>query len=330
MNTSKIIVFVILAIFITLFTGYKYNNSQKPKDAIKIGIIIPIEHKALNEIVAGFENKLQILYKKPIIFKIANAQGDQNLMRAIIEQMRDQNYDLIVPVATSTSQMAASIVPQQPIIALAADIPEAMRKIQSCNIAVVDDELKPAQTIELIHIIYPALKKLALVHSTSDKIFPEVTATKIAAQKYGISLQRAMVQNLQDLYGVANSIPSDAGAIFILKDSMIASGIDTLIKISKERKIPLITSDDGTVQLGAGFALGVHETQIGEEGAKLAVKILMGIKPCNLPIITMSKPTIFVNQEALIQTQQNVKLIKDAANTLHYNIENIVGGTNHD
>ena len=83
--------------------------SESQQNTKKVGIIIPIEHQALNEIAQGFQDTLRELIKQPIKFKIGNAQGDANLQHAIITQMRDANYDLIVPISTTVTQMTASI-----------------------------------------------------------------------------------------------------------------------------------------------------------------------------------------------------------------------------
>ena len=136
------------------------------------------------------------------------------------------------------------------------------------NLVIVNDEIDKAESIAFIHKIYPHLKSITLVHSASNKIFSEVKQVENASIQHHITVHRLMIQNLADLYSTSLAIPSDTQAIFILKDSPIASGIETLVRVAKERKIPLITSDEGTVKKGAGFAIGVHEKDIGIEGAK--------------------------------------------------------------
>jgi len=304
---SKILMFLIIASSVIILNGCEKSASNKKR----IGIVLPIEHQSLNEIVNGFEVTLTALYKKPIEFEVANAAGDINIEHAIITKMRDENYDLIVPIATSTSQMTVAIIKNKPIVALAADYPEKDRiPKQTCNIAVVDDEINKTQIIAFIHSAYPQLKTLTLIHSASDKIFPEVAEVKQAALRYGINLHVFMIQNLPDLYSVGEAIPNDSEAIFILKDSVIASGIETLIKIAAKHQIPLITSDDGTISKGASFAVGVHEKAIGSEGAKLASAILNGKNPCLLPITKMTKPTVFINKH--IGTENIAQLRKTA------------------
>lgn len=332
MKTNKIIslICILIAILLTGCEKQTNNNAQ-----IKIGIILPIKHQALDEIVLGFKTTLKQLYHRPLQFDVQNAQGDANLMHAIIEQMRTSDDKLIVPIATSTSQMTIAAKPTQPVIALAADISQSIRTANpKINIAVVDDELTPANEIRLIHHIYPKLKNIVLIHSTSDKIFPEVNAIKVAARQYAINVNCIMVQNLPELYSSANAISSNTEALLILKDNLIASCLDTLIKIATDHKIPLITSDDGTVQKGAMFALGVHEKQIGAEGAKLAFKILTGTSANQLPITKMTQGTVFYNQTAINKfcngssCKNSLQQIIVAAKNLHLPIEDLTPKNN--
>jgi ABC-type uncharacterized transport system substrate-binding protein len=67
----------------------------------------------------------------------------------------------------------------------------------------------------------------------------------------------------------------------------------------------------------------VHEKDIGVEAGKLAAAILLGKSACELPIVEMKKLTVFVNQSSLTKEQQSMSAITNAANTLHYQIENM-------
>ena len=319
------------SLFISIFTSLFFilNGCQlashEKKTEKKIGIIVPLENKSLDDIVAGFTETLTHQSPVPIKFKIANAQGDINIQRAIIQQMKSEHYDIIVPIGSIATQMAIAMSPHQPIVSLAASYRESDRKQQQpCNISVVHDEISPRQIIAFIHQVYPALTQLTLIHSPSDKIFPDVKVAIAAGKQLGINIKAIMVPSLNELYSVANALPQNTQGILILKDIMIASGISTLETVAQKKHLPLITSDQGTVQEGAAFALGVHERDIGMEGAKLAAAILAGKKACDLPIVEMTRLTVFINQTGLKNENQSITPIEAAANHLQYAIE-IIG-----
>ena len=305
---------VILAL---LFTGCQSSDQQK-----KVGIIVPMEHKAMNEIVSGFKDTLQKNSPVPVNVKVVNAQGDMNLQRAIIQQMKDEKYDIITPIGTTATQMTAASVQQQAIVSIAASFTQQERQQRkSCNIAIVHDEISSEQIIKFIHEVYPTLTRLTLVHSASDKVFPEVQESIAAGKKYGITVTPVMVQSLNELYSASNAIANNTQGIFILKDSLIVSGISTLALDAEKHHIPLITSDQGSVQDGAAFALGVHERDIGVEGAKLASAVLAGKSPCDLPIVNMSKLIVFVNKSSLAKESQSMTAIQQAAKNRQYTLE---------
>jgi putative ABC transport system substrate-binding protein len=306
----------VAALIATLAACHSSTNEKK------IGIIIPIEHKAMNEIVSGFTETLRAQSPYPLKIKAANAQGDLNLERAIIQQMKNEGYDVIAPIGTDASQMSAAAIHNQAIVSLAASITEQDRaQRKPCNIAVVHDEISAEDLLRFIHLVYPDIKNLTLIHSASDKVFPEVAAAQAAAKQYGIQIKALLVPSLNELYSTASNIPANTQGILVLKDSLIVSGINTLEISAQQRHIPLITSDQGSVQDGAAFALGVHERDIGIAGAKLAAEILSGKPACSLPVVAMTRLTVFVNKKSLEKEQQSLSAIQSAAAKVHYQIE---------
>ena len=323
MNTliAKITTLVLLGFALI---GCQANSNEK-----KIGIIVPIEHKAMNEITNGFEETLRAQVKQPLKFKIANAQGDLNLERAIIQQMKNEGYDLIVPIGTDAGQMTAAAIQNQPILSLASSMTEQERvQRKPCNIAVLRDEMSIEKIMSFIHQTYPNIKHITLVHSAAEKIYPDVKSAVTIGNSYGVQVKPMLASTLNDLYSIANAMPAETQAILVLKDNLIVSGISTLALQAEKRHIPLMTSDQGSVQDGAAFALGVHERDIGVEGAKLAAQILAGKPACSLPIVTMNKLTVFVNQQALTKEAQSLEPIAKAAKQNDYTIEMTAGEKN--
>lgn len=307
-----------LLILMAIITGCQPSES----DTVTIGIIEPLEHKAMTEIVSGFTQTLSELYHKPVVIKVENAQNDPNLQRAIIQKMRDADYTLIIPIGVAATQMTLAMARTQSVVSLASDLSDSDRKkAVPCHTAIVHDEISAKQLLGFIHAAYPTLTHLTLIHSSADKIFPQVKETIAAGKTYGITVDHVMVASLPELYSVSQSLSDKTQGIFILKDNLIVSGISTLAKTAAKRHIPLITSDQGSVEDGAGFALGVHEREIGIEGAKLAAAALNGQPLCELPVVGMNNLTVFINQNAIQQQKQNINLIQNAAKQLHYNAE---------
>lgn len=302
------ICFIVIAII-----GLVILKSHNQSSVKTIGIIIPMEHAALREIIEGFKTTIQAEYPHPVRFLIENAQGDANIQRAIIQQFLAQKADLLVPIGTPASQMALAMTKDQPIISIASLYTEAERlKREPRNITGIHDEIPAAHQMSFIRSLFPRLKKMTLIHSNSEKVFHDVAEITRLANVHGINLQKLTIQALPDLYSVSKAIASDSELIFILKDQILVSGITTLAQAADSLKIPLITSDEGSVNGGAASALGVREKELGVVGARLAIQVLNGTPIASMPMQDMQQLVVFINKTAA--TKQGL----DAENVAKY------------
>jgi putative ABC transport system substrate-binding protein len=310
-----------LRYFIILFVCLGVCAQGYANSPVKVGVLVPMQHQAMTEITKGFKQELQKSYHGKITFLVKNAQGDANLQRAILQEFIQQKVDLIAPIGTEATQMALAMIKNKPIIGIAAKYSEKQRQLRKpCNVTVVDDEISVTMQMAFMHDVMPQLKQITLVHSPGDKIMPEVQDCIKYGKQYGIQVQDLTVQQLSDLYTISSHISASSQAIFILKDSLIVSGIRTLVQQGKKRDIPVISSDDGSVQNGAVFALGVKERQIGVIGAKLAARVLQGVVICKIPIATMENPFVFINVAAAQELKLKVSFIEKMAKAHSYQV----------
>jgi putative ABC transport system substrate-binding protein len=276
---------------------FSFGASAAPMQAasITVGILQPVAIQAITEITNGFEQKLTSLYPGHIHFIVENSQGDVNIQRSILQQFKARNVDMVVPIGSNAAQMAASINRKQPIVALAAEFQTKQRdQFRNKNITNVIDQIDISKQLKFIHTAFPKMKKITIMYSPTDTIFPEVKKANAAGKKYGIQIQKLMIQGLPDLYTVSQHIDNDSNAIFVLKDLLVVSGINTLIKQAAQKHILLIASDDGSVQKGADLAVGVSESLIGAKGAELAAKILSGTPASQIPVARIKLYHVYV------------------------------------
>ena len=110
-----------------------------------------------------------------------------------------------------------------------------------------------------------------------------------------------MVNAMMEIPSVIKNIPEDREAILILKDHLIVSAINLLIKEVNSRKIPLIASDEGSVIAGATIAIGVKEKDIGIVSGEVAKEILTEQKNKS---VKMDSLTLFINEKSFLK--QNI------------------------
>ncbi len=262
-----------------------------------IGILVPLALPAMDQIVSGYETQLQKTYPGKIQFLLKNAQGNTQIQQSILQEFLDQNVDVIAPIGTDATEMTAHMDKKNiPIVAIAAERPKGLDK--NANLTNILDEVSVLTQVNFIHQAFPNLKKMTVIYSADDRILADIKPLQTAATQVGINVQGLMVQQASDLYTVRSHIDADSQAIFILKDELVVSGIQTLAKEANSRKILLIASDDGSVSGGAALAFGVKESDIGIDSAASTLKILNGSKASDVPGFSMTQYTVFVNPSA--------------------------------
>ena len=120
------------------------------------------------------------------------------------------------------------------------------------------------------------VKKIALVYSMSEKVMPEVEKLTTHLRETSVTLQSLPVQNSADLYMISEHIDPSVAMIFVLKDHLVVSGIAPLVQVAQKHRVPLITSDEGSVHQGACLALAVSEKALGQLGSELVMQVLSG------------------------------------------------------
>ena len=305
----------LIAVTFAISLAHAESSLSKPEPSkpLVIGIVLPMEHAALNDVVHGFEQQMKSAYNGPVTYSVQNAHGDMNIQRAILQQFEKQNVAIVVPVGTAATQMALVTNKNQPIVSLACLCPT-----QLPNMTGVRDEVNVETQLNFIHQFDSNVKKITLVYSNSEKVFDDVEKTVTVGKQLGIQVQKLMIQALPDLYTVSKAIDKDSNAIFILKDHLIVNGIQTLAREAEKLHIPVITSDEGSIKSGGSFALSVREQSIGEQGALLAAKILQGADVNTLPIENLQALTVFANIPVLTKADVDVEKLEKQAKTAGY------------
>ncbi len=282
LNFSNIFNSLLFIVFLTLTSATHAEHK-------KIGVIVPLEHEAMNQITSGITESLEDMDIETLV---QNAHGDSNIMLALVKQMSAKKLDIIMPIGTTSCQMAISHIKNTPIICVAANNPNSTNPL----VTGVNDEIPTSSSLAKL----PKLKHITVIYSASEKIAPEIEELKAYSRNNGILLHFAMVQTLVDLPLTVKNAPKDTDAFLILKDHLIVSGINILTKEAKNRSIPIIASDEGSVSKGATMAIGVKEKSIGIESAYIARAILHGAKPSSIEYKSIDSLVVFVNEKSML------------------------------
>ena len=246
-------------------------------EPIKIGIMQIVDHPALNATRDGVRDVLQEVYgyvpDQDIIYDMQSAQGDVATANTIARKFVSDQVDVIVSIATPTSQAAANATKEIPIVFSAVTDPVSAGLVKDLNkpggnVTGVSDMTPVDRQVEMLKYVFPDAKNLGTVYNAGE-VNSVVTndLAKVACEKYGMSLIEATVSTSADVAIATQSLVGKVDAIYVSTDNTVVSALETVIKVCQDKKIPLILADPTTLEKGATMALGfviTHGRQTGD------------------------------------------------------------------
>jgi putative ABC transport system substrate-binding protein len=86
-------------------------------------------------------------------------------------------------------------------------------------------------------------------------------------------------------------------AIFSPIDNTVASAMPVVTQVANKAKIPVYVGADSMVKDGGLATYGINYPVLGRETADMAVEILNGKNPGDIPVRTMTDMDIYVNKD---------------------------------
>ena len=272
--------------------------------AYTVGISQIVSHPALDSAVEGFKQGLADGGITTVTYDEQNAEGDISTASSIAQKFANENLDLILGVATPTSQAVVKAITDTPVVFTAVTDPVGAGLVTdaaapSANVTGVSDMLPMAPTMELIKQVVPNAKKLGVLYNAgeSNSVFL-IEEQKKAADAAGIEIVEATASNSSEVKAAADSLVGRVDAISVLTDNTVVSALESVVKVAQENKIPLIAGDTDSVERGAVAAYAFDYKDLGVQTGKMAAEILQGKPVKDLPVQYAENLQLSVNEDA--------------------------------
>jgi putative ABC transport system substrate-binding protein len=300
-------VFTIVLVMFILINLASCSTPSFGKKTLKIGISQLVQHPALDSACEGF---IQVLKEagyedgKNIKIDLQNAQGDVNNAQTIARKFADEKVDIILAIATPAAQAAANVTKDIPILITAVTDPVLAGLAKSLNepggnVTGTTDMNPVADQIKLAKDLVPGAKKVGILYNAGEVNSEiQVDMAKEAAADLGLTIVEATVSNSSEVNQAAQSLIGRVDIIYVPTDNTIVSSIGAVIKVANDNKIPVIGSERGQVDAGAVAAKGIDYKELGKQTGQIAVKIIKGKKPHEIPIEDSKVITLIINQKA--------------------------------
>jgi putative ABC transport system substrate-binding protein len=239
-----------------------------------------------------------------IAFMVEDSQGDVGSLARRAVNVVAAKPDLIFTLGTVTTAMSKQATTTLPIVfAFVADplrsglvASHASSRNNLTGIANHAAALS-GKRLEILQEIVPDLKRVLVLVAPHENV-SEMSFQDLAevAPRLGIELARREVSTKEDIDQILQTFPKGSvDAIFQIPASVVGTQIDLLSQKAKAARLPLAASDSSMVERGALMSYGADFRLLGRQAAKLAVQIITGAKPSELPIQTPETLLLAVN-----------------------------------
>ncbi|MCX6364865.1 MAG: ABC transporter substrate-binding protein [Actinobacteria bacterium] len=272
--------------------------------AIKIGITQIVSHPALDAAVEGFKAALAEKGYSNVTYDMQNAEGDMATTASIAQKFAADGLDLILGVATPTTQAVVKADKTTPIVFTAVTDPVGAGLVTNpeapeANVTGVSD-LQPVEPIlALAKQFNPDAKSVGIVYNAgeSNSVYI-VDAAKKAAGGMGLEIVEATASNSSEVQAAAKSLIGRVDAIAVIGDNTAVTALETIVKVCNEAKIPLLAGDTDSVKRGAAAGYGFDYKDLGMQAGYQAALILGGTPIKDIPVEYAKNLQLSVNEKA--------------------------------
>lgn len=283
------------------------TTTSPGEKAVRLGVIQIIEHPALDAARKGFLEALAAngyAEGKNLQVDFQNAQGDQSTLQTIARKFVQDKKDLILAIATPSAIAMANETKEIPIFITAVTDPVEAKLVNNMekpgtNVTGTTDMNPVKEQLELLKKLVPKAKKVGVIYNSSEvNSQVQVRIVKKEAPALGLEIVEAPITATHEVMQGAQSLVGKVDAIYVPTDNTVVSAVAGVIKVAEEHKIPVLAGESNTVEAGAVGTIGIDYKKLGYQTGEMAIRVLKGAKPQDMPIEKQKELNIVLNAKA--------------------------------
>ena len=296
------VVVVLLVVLVAVGCSSSPVVNIKDKTSIRIGVVQIVEHPALNSARQGFMDVLaEQVVGKTIVYDQQNAQGDLSVAQAVARKFVADKVDLILAIATPVAQAVANVTKDIPVVITAVTDPVAAGLAQSLelprgNITGTTDMNPVGLQIELLIKLVPGVKRLGIIYNAGEtNSLVQVKLARDVAERLQLQLVETTVSGTNDVMQATQSLMGKVDALYIPTDNTVVSAIQAITGVAAKAQVPVMVCNGELVENGALVALGLDYYQLGRQAGEIAIRVLNGANPGEIPIEGQTEYHLVIN-----------------------------------
>lgn len=287
------------------------SGSAGKAQAQTIGIATFVDHIVLNTVRDGFLDELKSAgYTQADGWNIVilNANGSPTEAAAVANELLNLRPALLVSFTTpATKPLFEKNRGRYPMVYSFVSFPEQIGISEgSPNVTGLSDGVDFQLLLDLMKEAIPGIQRIGIV--ASDEPNAQVSHDRILAlaKASGIQLSSQIISKEEEVRSAVENIlkqPNDLRpqAIVVGADGVVTNKITALLDVANGWKVPVFAVDESSVDKGAVAGLSVNYADFGRETARVAIRILKGKKPADIPMNRFLAKDILVNEKAALR-----------------------------
>ncbi len=307
----KIVAIVLVGLLFCLLLHFKNSSTQnleidKPR-VVAITQIAP--HPSLDQIRKGIEDEINASNFKRLNIIYQNAQGSLATATQISQKFTGIAPDVIVPITTPSTQSVYSVARALniPVIFSGVSDPVGAKLIAKFpepgkGITGVSDLSPVEEQADLIKAILMANSQLnncatvgVIYNSGETNSVILVNLIEKALAKREIKLLKACASTTIEVTAAAKSLIGKVSAIYLTNDNTIISALESVLLVTNEHKVPVISADPESVERGCLATISHNQYQMGRQTGAMVVRMLRGEPLQNISVERPAKIEVLIN-----------------------------------
>lgn len=258
--------------------------------------------------IAGVQRRLAELgfhEGQNIRYRLEHAQGDMALIAPLMQKLDQSAEDVIVSLTTPCLMTASSVVRQKPVVFTEVYDPIAAgagtsRQDHLPHVTGVSSFPPVEKMFDTMQRIIPGLKSVGVVYNNGE--VNSRKAMELAREyclKNNITLEEVPIANSSEILQAAQVLAQrNVQVLWELGDNTVIQGLEALIKVGRESRIPVVNSDVEATERGALAGVGIRFSESGYAAGDLVARVLRGEKPAKIPFEEVATVDLAVNFDA--------------------------------
>lgn len=287
-----------LAMALLLLSTMVMGKEIKEPKNIEIGVTQIMEHPALDSARVGFEKALKDNGYGDVKIDYQNAQGDFGTAQMIANSFVQSKKDLIYAISTPSAQAAYNVTKEIPILITAVTDVKAAGLVGE-NITGTSDATSIYKQLETITKILPKAKKVGIIYNTSEQNSQvQVANAKEESKKLGLEIVEVGVTNVNDMAMGLDSLLDKVDVLYTPTDNLVVSATPLVLDKANRKNVPVVGCIEDQVAQGALITDTIDYEKLGYQTGEMALRVLKGEDPKNMPVETLKNTQLIVNKKA--------------------------------